>query len=536
MIKIDDKDLKGNINKVLNLLSSLLINTLKRNNTQRFKIHENIICDSCNTKNIVYNRYKCFVCENYDLCSLCFENRILKPNEKNQHQLSHLMVLINEPINNRLTKEEYSQFFEGVSLKKGDIINKYLADKGISHQEIQCIECLRKGKKGNIVGIRYQCDDCFKVNYCHNCYKVKNHQSNHVFIAFMFTEDTSFLKIDELEFKEELGKGAFGRVVKTFCKKKNKTYACKILEVSKIQTLQTLSNTMAGKPKNQLSEEDFYYSFKNELKAYCEINSSFLVQFIGFLEEKKDEKRSVYIFLEYMENGSLTKFLEKNLGKVSFRRKFQFLLDIICGLKRLHNKNMTHKDIRLDNILVDSVQRAKICDLGIACFSESYDSLKGLIPLACQPPEFMKNNIKQIAQSIDIYMFGLLINDVFCSYLTRMEDYQKARKLISIQKDFDINNFKNLIEIIFNNQNACDKQKWEYDKSTIKSQYFKKLIDKCMDHDPNKRPNSKEIENILMDFDNFFWKHPSLPKNYYYLDTKSKDEIFHKLHKEWDDK
>jgi len=292
---------------------------------------------------------------------------------------------------------------------------------------------------------------------------------------------------------------------------------------------------MAGKRNNGLSEEDYYFSFKNELKAYCEINSSFLVQFIGFIEEKKDEKRSVYIFLEYMENGSLTKFFEKNSGKVSFRRKFQFLLDIICGLKRLHNKNMTHKDIRLDNILVDSVQRAKICDLGIACFSDSYNILEGLIPQACQPPEFMKNNIKQITNSIDVYMFGLLINDVFCSYLTRMEDYHKGMKLKISPRDVDLNNIEKFFEMI-KIEKPIDKKKWEYDKSTIKSQYFKKLIDKCMDYNPKNRPNSKEIENILMDFDSFFWKHPSLPKNYYYMDTKSKDEIFDKLYKEWENK
>jgi hypothetical protein len=499
---------------LLNLLSSLLIGTLKKNNSKRFKLHENVVCDSCNSNNIVYNRYKCFICENYDLCSLCFENRIFKQNEKNPHQISHLMVLINEPINYYLTKEEYSKFFEGVSFKKSDLINKYLIEKGINHQEIKCVDCVKKGKDSNILGIRYQCDDCFKMNYCHECYKVKNHQSNHVFVAFLFTEDTSFLKLNELEFKEQLGQGCFGRVVKTFCKKNNKTYACKILEVKDEATLQFMFDSVTSTCfKNTTSiQKNLYSSFINELRAYAEVTSSFLVQFIGFIEEKKNEQCIIYIFLEYMENGSLRTFLDKNLGKVSFRRKFQFLLDIVCGLKRIHQKNMIHRDLRLDNILVDSVQRAKICDLGISFYSESPERLDDTIPIACAPPEFFKKTHKdQISQSIDIYMLGLLINDIFCSYLTRMKDYQL-------------------------NYRGRPDMKLDYDKSTIKSVYFRKLIDKCMDSNPNARPKTKEIESNLIEFDNFFWKHPSLPQDYYYMDTESKDEIFNKFYKEWENK
>jgi hypothetical protein len=150
--------------KIFKLLSILLNSTLKISNVSHEKVHNNVTCDSCNTGKILYNRYKCYKCKNYDLCGLCFENRIFKQNEENKHEKSHLMVLIKEPIQRQLKEEEVSIFFDGVSLKEADKINDYLVSKKIQLQEIKCIECMKKGKKGNIEGIRYKCDNCFKIN------------------------------------------------------------------------------------------------------------------------------------------------------------------------------------------------------------------------------------------------------------------------------------------------------------------------------------------------------------------------------------
>jgi len=38
-------------------------------------IHENTSCDVCKKDPIKGNRYKCSVCENFDLCDSCFLNR-----------------------------------------------------------------------------------------------------------------------------------------------------------------------------------------------------------------------------------------------------------------------------------------------------------------------------------------------------------------------------------------------------------------------------------------------------------------------------
>lgn len=38
-------------------------------------VHQTVTCDICKTEAIEGNRYKCAVCENFDICDICFLNR-----------------------------------------------------------------------------------------------------------------------------------------------------------------------------------------------------------------------------------------------------------------------------------------------------------------------------------------------------------------------------------------------------------------------------------------------------------------------------
>ena len=76
-------------------------------------------------------------------------------------------------------------------------------------------------------------------------------------------------------------------------------------------------------------------------------------------------KINLMVITEYMSKGSLGDLI-KNEPNLSFRRKFEITCDVAAGMARIHEHNFIHRDIRLDNILINSKYRAKIGDMGIS--------------------------------------------------------------------------------------------------------------------------------------------------------------------------
>lgn len=48
-------------------------------------MHWDVKCDGCEKVNLVYYRYKCLRCANYDLCDMCYENKV----ETGRHSSTH---------------------------------------------------------------------------------------------------------------------------------------------------------------------------------------------------------------------------------------------------------------------------------------------------------------------------------------------------------------------------------------------------------------------------------------------------------------
>lgn len=51
--------------------------------------HDDVTCDGCETKNFVGLRFKCDVCNQYDLCQKCAENQVTTKD----HQTTHPLIL-----------------------------------------------------------------------------------------------------------------------------------------------------------------------------------------------------------------------------------------------------------------------------------------------------------------------------------------------------------------------------------------------------------------------------------------------------------
>ena len=67
--------------------------------------------------------------------------------------------------------------------------------------------------------------------------------------------------------------------------------------------------------------------------------------------------------MEYLNGGSLSWHLDELKMFKEKQVKF-YTAQILCGIQYLHSKQIVHRDIKLQNVLLDSIGNAKICDFG----------------------------------------------------------------------------------------------------------------------------------------------------------------------------
>ena len=80
------------------------------------------------------------------------------------------------------------------------------------------------------------------------------------------------------------------------------------------------------------------------------------------------------IVMEYINGGNLFSFVKKRRKLNEKMAKFLFR-QIILGIKHIHSQNIVHRDIKLENILIDLNNNVKICDFGIGKILKSSDEL-----------------------------------------------------------------------------------------------------------------------------------------------------------------
>lgn len=79
-----------------------------------------------------------------------------------------------------------------------------------------------------------------------------------------------------------------------------------------------------------------------------------------------DHKERLWVFLELMDVGALTQILEEKEGNINENLCAFILRRVLESLDYLHSKGIVHRDIKSDNILVNSKGDIKLTDFGEA--------------------------------------------------------------------------------------------------------------------------------------------------------------------------
>ena len=138
-----------------------------------------------------------------------------------------------------------------------------------------------------------------------------------------------------------LGKGAFGKVNLALHLASGRLVAIKSFNKKKLTT---------KRAKRKI---------KTEIEALSKLRNPFCTQIYDYFETETH----ILIIMEYV-CGDLLGFIRKR-AKISESTAKIIFKQIIKGLQYIHKKKIVHRDIKLDNVLIDLTNTVKICDFGV---------------------------------------------------------------------------------------------------------------------------------------------------------------------------
>ncbi|KDO21909.1 TKL protein kinase [Saprolegnia parasitica CBS 223.65] len=139
--------------------------------------------------------------------------------------------------------------------------------------------------------------------------------------------------------------------------------------------------------------------------------SPYLVRLLATADAKSDAPQLIF---EYMDGGNLTSYLEKLANDESVPVVYtpiEILWVVANALNDLHAKNVVHRDIKPDNILLSSTYYIKVGDVGIAK-EESTNMTTGAGTSKWRAPEVLTSG-SRYGTPADIYSFGILLQTLY---------------------------------------------------------------------------------------------------------------------------
>lgn len=225
-----------------------------------------------------------------------------------------------------------------------------------------------------------------------------------------------YQQIEDITLLRSLGKGSYGEVYLSLKQNVKKLFATK-------------------KVKRKKADDEMTKYFKNEINILRILNHPNIVK----LEEIKMDENNYYIVMEYINGGELSDYLKKYIekyGKPFSEEIVQYLMkQIISALIYIHDLNIIHRDLKLENIMVDfdnekdkeelNMMKAKIkiIDFGFAIMLSSKFSLtnSAVGTFMYMDPKILKEFDNQVlvdksrgyGKEVDIWSLGCICYQLF---------------------------------------------------------------------------------------------------------------------------
>ncbi|KAI9206377.1 kinase-like domain-containing protein [Polychytrium aggregatum] len=200
---------------------------------------------------------------------------------------------------------------------------------------------------------------------------------------------------------QTVGEGEFGKVKLAIHTQTNKEVAVKLIKKDKIESPSRRAKLMR---EISILEE---LEHPNVVKLFEVIETD---QYIGMI-------------LEYASGGEL---FEHILAHRYLKEKdaCRYFAQLICGVRYLHGRNIVHRDLKLENILLDSQRNIIITDFGFANRTNARQDQ--LLVTSCGSPCYAAPELVisdgYVGEAADMWSCGVILYAMLCGYLPFDDD------------------------------------------------------------------------------------------------------------------
>ncbi|BFY99642.1 hypothetical protein BsWGS_02682 [Bradybaena similaris] len=243
-------------------------------------------------------------------------------------------------------------------------------------------------------------------------------------------------------------------------------------------------------PVEQMTKDERQAAL-NEVKVLSMLHHPNIIQYFeNFLEDK-----ALMIVMEYAQGGTLLDFLQNQNGCLLEEEDIlKFLAQMLLSLQHVHSKQILHRDLKTQNILLDKKKEiVKIGDFGISKVLSSKSKAYTVVGTPCYiSPELCEG--KPYNQKSDIWALGCVLYE-----------------LASLKRAFEAANLPALILKIMRGTFSPISSRY--------SPHLRDLILSMLHLDPAKRPTINQIMaqpiiiNTLMNLHTDMGKVPSIRVN-----------------------
>lgn len=103
-------------------------------------------------------------------------------------------------------------------------------------------------------------------------------------------------------------------------------------------------------------------AIRNEINVLSTLDFTFVVKYYGCFENSNG---LVHIIMDYVEGKTIGNVIKENT--ITKENKFKILNNLAIAINELHKLNITHRDLKPDNIFVKPDYSIVIIDFGISC-------------------------------------------------------------------------------------------------------------------------------------------------------------------------